>query len=214
MGDIKMITLFHAPQSRSSRMVWLIEELGIDWEVRYCQIAVRNGQAVGKADPANPHPDGKVPALLHEGALITESAAIALYLADLFPEADLGASVGTAERGPLLTWICWAVGELEPAIWSKMTGEADRDPLAKARYQAAVDRLLEALWVGPYLMGERFTAADVMVGSSLAWARSCLPQSPLLDAYADRLARRPARIRADAKDSDKGMSQTDEVQAA
>ena len=209
-----MLTLFHAPQSRSSRMVWLIEELGIDCEVRYCQIAVRNGQAVGEVDPANPHPDGKVPALLHDDALITESAAIALYLADLFPEADLGAPLGSAERGPLLTWICWAVGELEPAIWSKMTGEADRDPLAKARYQAAVDRLLEALWIGPYLLGERFTAADVMVGSSLAWARSFLPESPLLDAYAERLAQRPARIRADAKDSDKSISQTDEVQAA
>lgn len=196
-----MITLFHAPRSRSSRMVWLIEELGLDCEVRYCQIAVRNGQAVGEADAANPHPDGKVPALLHDGMLITESAAIALYLADLFPEAELGAPLGSAERGPLLTWICWAVGELEPAIWSKMTGEADRDPLAKARYQAAADRLLEALWVGPYLMGDRFTAADVMVGSSLAWARSCLPESPLLDAYAERLAMRPARIRADAKDT-------------
>ena len=196
-----MITLFHAPQSRSSRMVWLIEELGLDCEVRYCQIAVRNGQTVGEADAANPHPDGKVPALLHDGMLITESAAIALYLADLFPEGDLGAPLGSAERGPLLTWICWAVGELEPAIWSKMTGEADRDPLAKARYQAAADRLLEALWVGPYLMGDRFTAADVMVGSSLAWARSFLPESPLLDAYAERLAKRPARIRADAKDS-------------
>lgn len=197
-----MLTLFHAPQSRSSRMVWLIEELGIDCEIRYCQIAVRNGHAVGEADPANPHPDGKVPALLHEGALITESAAIALYLADLFPEVGLGAQLGSAERGPLLTWVCWAVGELEPAIWSKMTGEADRDHLAKARYQAAVDRLLEALWVGPYLMGDRFTAADVMVGSSLAWARSLLPESPLLDAYAERLAQRPARIRADAKDSE------------
>ena len=196
-----MLTLFHAPQSRSSRIVWLIEELGIDCSVHYCQIAVRNGQTVGEADLSNPHPDGKVPALRHDQAVITESAAIALYLTDMFPEAGLGAPLASAERGTLLTWICWAVGELEPAIWSKMTGEADRDPLAGARYQAAVDRLLEALWVGPYLMGERFTAADVMVGSSLAWARSFLPESPLLDAYAERLAQRPARVRADDRDS-------------
>lgn len=196
-----MLTLFHAPQSRSSRMVWLIEELGIDCQVRYCQIAVRNGQTVGEADPSNPHPDGKVPALRHDQAVITESAAIALYLTDMFPEANLGAQPGSAERGALLTWICWAVGELEPAIWSKMTGEADRDPLAKARYQAAADRLLEALWVGPYLMGERFTVADIMVGSSLAWARAFLPESPLLDAYAERLGQRAARVRADARDS-------------
>ncbi len=196
-----MLTLFHAPQSRSSRMVWLIEELGIDCEVRYCQIAVRNGQTVGEADPANPHPDGKVPALRHDNAVITESAAIALYLTDLHLEANLGTPLGSAERGPLLTWICWAVGELEPAIWSKMTGEADRDLLAQARYEAAVSRLLEALWVGPHLMGERFTVADIMVGSSLGWARSCLPESPLLDAYAERLAQRPARVRADARDA-------------
>lgn len=197
-----MITLFHAPQSRSSRMVWLIEELGIDCQVRYCQIAVRNGQVVGEPDPANPHPDGKVPALRHDAAVITESAAIALDLTDMFPEAGLGAPLGSAERGEFLTWICCAVGELEPAIWSKMTGEADRDPLAGARYQAVADRLLEALWVGPYLMGERFTAADVMVGSSLVWARSFLPESPLLDSYAERLAQRPARIRADRRDGD------------
>lgn len=197
-----MLTLFHAPQSRSSRIVWLVEELGIDCPVHYCQIAVRNGQTVGEADPANPHPDGKVPALRHDDAVITESAAIALYLTDLHPEANLGAPLGSAERGALLTWICWAAGELEPVIWSKMTGEVETNPLAKARYDAAVDRLLEALWVGPYLMGERFTAADVMVGSSLGWARSCLPESPLLDAYAERLAQRPARIRADARDAD------------
>ncbi|PZN99361.1 MAG: glutathione S-transferase [Alphaproteobacteria bacterium] len=196
-----MLTLFHAPQSRSSRIVWLVEELELDCPVRYCQIAVRNGQTVGEADPANPHPDGKVPALRHDDAVITESAAIALYLTDLHPEANLGAPLGSAERGALLTWICWAVGELEPAIWSKMTGEADRDPLAKARYEAAVFRLLEALWVGPYLMGERFTAADVMVGSILGWARSCLPESPLLDDYAERLAQRPAHVRADARDA-------------
>ena len=197
-----MLTLFHAPQSRSSRMVWLVEELGIDCPIHYCQVAVRNGQTVGEADPANPHPDGKVPALRHDDSVITESAAIALYLTDMHPEADLGAPVGSTERGTLLTWICWAAGELEPSIWAKMSGEVDRDLLVKARYDAAMARLLEALWVGPYLMGERFTVADVMIGSSLAWARSCLPDSPLLDAYAERLAQRPARIRADAKDSE------------
>lgn len=195
-----MLTLFHAPQSRSSRLVWLIEELGADCRVEYCEIANRNGQKVGEPDPRNPHPDGKVPALLHDGALITESAAVALYLTDLFPDAGLGASVGSPERGPLLTWVCWAVGELEPAVWSKMTGEVDRDQAARQRYEAATGRMLEALWESPYLMGDRFTVADVMVGSSLAWARHCLPDSPLLDRYAERLAQRPARLRADARD--------------
>ena len=200
-----MLTLFHAPQSRSSRIVWLIEELGADANIEYCVIAHRNGQKVGEPDKKNPHPDGKVPALKHDDALVTESAAVALYLTDLHPEAGLGALPGSNERGPLLTWLAWAAGEFEPALWSKMTGEADRDPTAKARYEAAVGRLLEALWEGPWLMGDRFTVADVMIGSSLAWARFALPDSPLLDAYAERLAQRPARIRADARDSESAV---------
>jgi glutathione S-transferase len=201
MGEKIMLTLFHAPQSRSSRIVWLIEELGAAARIEYCKIAHRNGQKVGEPDVKNPHPDGKVPALTHDGALITESAAVALYLTDLFPEAGLGALPGSPERGPLLTWLAWAAGELEPAVWSKMTGEADRDPMSKARYEAAVGRLLETLWEGPWLMGDRFTVADVMIGSSLGWARFAFPDSPLLDAYAERLAQRPARIRADARDA-------------
>jgi len=197
-----MLTLFHAPQSRSSRIVWLIEELGADARIEYCEIAHRNGQKVGQADPKNPHPDGKVPALIHDGALITESAAVALYLTGLFPDAGLGFAPGAPERGALLTWVCWAAGELEPAMWSRMTGETERDPLARARFDAAAARLLEALWDGPYLMGERFTVADVMIGSSLGWARAFLPESPLLDAYVARLMSRPAKLRADARDGD------------
>lgn len=200
-----MLTLFHAPQSRSSRIVWLIEELGAEASIEYCGIAHRNGRKVGEPDPRNPHPDGKVPALIHDGALVTESAAVALYLTDLHPASGLGALPGSPERGPLLTWLAWAAGELEPAIWSKMTGEADRDPTAKARYEAAAGRLLEALWEGPWLMGDRFTVADVMVGSSLAWARSALPDSPLLDSYVERLAQRPAHIRADARDTESAV---------
>ena len=196
-----MLTLFHAPQSRSSRLVWLIEELGADVQIEYCDIQ-RMMTGTGARDPRNPHPDGKVPALLHDGALITESAAIALYLNGLHPKAGLGFAPDAPERGPLLSWVCWGVGELEPAIWSRMKGETETDPLALARYDAAVTRLLEALWVGPYLMGDRFTLADVMIGSTLGWARSLFPDSPLLDDYAARLAARPAHQRAMLRDGE------------
>lgn len=195
-----MLTLFHAPQSRSSRLVWLIEELGADCRIEYCDIQRRDG--TGMRDPRNPHPDGKVPALMHDAALITESAAVALYLNGLHPEAGLGFAPDAPERGPLLTWICWGVGELEPAIWSKMIGATETDAHAAARYEAAVARLLEALWVGPYLMGDRFTLADVMIGSALDWARGCLPDSPLLDDYSARLAARPAHRRATERDGE------------
>lgn len=197
-----MLTLFHAPQSRSSRIVWLIEELGADAQIEYCAIANRNGQKVGNADPKNPHPDGKVPALIHDGALITESAAVALYLTDLFPETKLGAPVGSPERGALLTWLCWTAGEMEPAFWGKITGATESNPFARARYDAVIARLLEALWAGPYLMGDRFTVADVMVGSSLTWGKQFLPDSPVLDGYVARLMSRSAKLRADARDGE------------
>lgn len=194
-----MLTLFHAPQSRSSRLVWLVEELGADVTIEYCDIQRMDGS--GGRDPKNPHPDGKVPALVHDGVLVTESHAVAVYLNGLYPQAGLGFPPDAPERGALLTWLWWGVGELEPALWSHMKGETATDPRAKARYDAATTRLLEALWVGPYLMGERFTLADVMIGSALSWARAYLPDSPLLDDYAARLAARPAFQRARARDA-------------
>ena len=92
-----MLTLFHAPQSRSGRIVWLLEEIGADYDIVYVDI-FRAMTLTGARDPANLHPDGKVPALLHDEALVSESAAVALYLTDVHPEANLGASVGSPDR--------------------------------------------------------------------------------------------------------------------
>lgn len=193
-----MLTLFHAPWSRSSRLVWLLEEIGAPYEICYCDIARTDGS--GARDPRNPHPDGKVPALLHDDALVTESAAVALYLTDLFPDAGLGAPVGSPERGAYLTWLAWVAGEMEPAFWARISGATDSDPQARARYDAVVARLFGALERGPYLMGQRFTAVDVMVGSALAWAREFSPASAMLDDYLTRILDRPANAMATAKD--------------
>lgn len=194
-----MLTLFHAPRSRSSRLVWLIEELGADCRIEYCDIR-RMMDGTGAPDPRNPHPDGKVPALIHDGSLVTESAAIALYLNALHPDTALGFAPSSPHYGPLLTWLCWAAGEMEPAMWGKITGQTERDPIALERYEAATARILEALWVGPYLMGDTFTAADVMIGASMAWGRDHLPDSPLIDDYLARIQARPAHRRASLRD--------------
>lgn len=194
-----MLTLFHAPQSRSGRIVWLLEEIGADYEIRYVDI-FRAMTLTGARDPANVHPDGKVPALLHDGALVTESAAIALYLTDIHPQAGLGARVGSPDRAAYVTWLAWTAGEMEPAFWGKISGEAETDPNARTRYDAAVARLLTALATGPYLMGDRFSAVDVMIASALAWGREYLPESRLLDAYLERALDRPANARAMTKD--------------
>lgn len=199
-----MLTLFHAPQSRSSRLVWLIEELGAEVDIHYCDIL--RGDGSGARDPANPHPDGKVPALLHDGALITESGAVAVYLAGLHPEAGLGFPQGSPERGVLLSWMFWAAGEMEPAFWGRISGATETDPMARRRYEQATDRLIEALWEGPWLMGDRFTIADVIIGSALMWGRDYLPDSPVFDPYVERLNARPAKQRADARDGDLALT--------
>lgn len=130
---------------------------------------------------------------------------MALYLTDLHPQVGLGAALGSPERGALLTWLTWAAGELEPALFARMSGASDAYTIA--RYEAAMDRLMEALWNGPYLMGERFTVADVMIGSTLAWVRPMLPDSPLFDRYLERLAARPANARAMARDGAVSLEQ-------
>ena len=139
--------------------------------------------------------------MLHDGALITESLAVALYLTDLFPQAGLGAPVGSPERGAYLTWLAWTAGELEPAFWSMISGSAQGDVAAAARLEAVIGRLLTALEQGPYLMGDRFSAVDVMVASTLAWGRAHAPASPVLDAYLERIKQRPASLRACEKDA-------------
>lgn len=204
-----MLTLFHAPQSRSGRIVWLLEEIGADYDIVYVDI-FRAMTLTGARDPANLHPDGKVPALLHDEALVSESAAVALYLTDLHPEANLGASVGSPDRAAYVTWLAWTAGEMEPAFWSRISGAAESDPNAKARFDAVIARLLTALATGPYLMGDRFTAVDVMIASALAWGREYVPESALIDAYLERALNRPANARAAAKDGDLQRS----VQAA
>ena len=194
-----MLTLFHAPQSRSGRIVWLLEEIGAHYDIRQVDI-FRAMSLTGARDPANIHPDGKVPALVHDGALVTESAAIALYLTDLHPDAGLGAAIGSPGRAAYVTWLAWTAGEMEPAFWSRISGATEADPDARARYDAAMARLLSALATGPYLMGERFTAVDVMIASALSWGREYAPESALIDAYLERALNRPANARALAKD--------------
>jgi len=193
-----MLTLFHAPWSRSSRLVWLLEEIGQPYEIVYCDIARMDG--TGARDPRNPHPDGKVPALLHDDVLVTESAAIALYLTDLFPKAGLGAPVGSPERGAWLTWLSWTTGELEPAFWGRISGATETDPQLRARFETVLCRLSHALQRGPYLLGQRFTAVDVMVGSAVAWAREFLPADKALDLWLERIMDRPANALATARD--------------
>lgn len=193
-----MLTLFHAPRSRSSRFIWLLEELATDYEIRYVDIPRMDGS--GAADPSNPHPDKKVPALAHDGAIVTESAAIALYLTD--PGAGIGPAVGDARRGAYLTWLAYYAGVIEPVVTIEFAKLGDNAVLAR-RFRGVKemnDRVRDALDRGPYLLGDAFSAADVLVGSLGHFAREMLPAGDPVDAWLARLNGRPALPRALAKD--------------
>lgn len=191
-----MLTLFHAPRSRSTRMIWLLEELGVPYEIRKVDIVRQGG--VGRRDPANPHPHGQVPALLDDGVLISESAAIALYLTDKFRETPVGPAVGDPLRGPYLSWLAYYAGVLEPVIvnrWTQRANEADN-----AAYEILCQRLRDALAAGPWLLGERFSAADILFISLLDFARQMLPDDVIFDDWVARARARPAYQRAQEKD--------------
>ena len=194
-----MLKLFHAPQSRSSRFVWLLEEVGQPYEIEY--VGIRRGDGSGERDAKNAHPDGKVPALLHDGRLVTESAAICLYLTDTFTGAGLGPGPADPARPDYLTWLFFYAGEMEPALVAKYTGRVDKDERDARSYDQVVGRFLGALERGPYMLGDAFSAADVLYGSVVQWGSGMLPKHALFDAYLARLNERPAIKRAAQKDA-------------
>ena len=200
-----MITLYHAPKSRSSRFIWLLEELGVPYELKLASIrrGDGSGQAAG-ADYRRVHPHGKVPAIVHDGAIVFESSAIALYLADAFPEAGLGVPVGHPKRGPYVTWLAYYAGVLEPAFVGKALGFATTNATTGwAPTEDILAYVTSVLAGGPYLMGEQLTTADVLFGSTFALFQGgrLMPPSDVIAAYVERLTRRPAYARAAARDS-------------
>jgi glutathione S-transferase len=196
-----MITLFHRPKTRSSRFLFLLEELDAPYQIRLVTTRVRDG---GQVDPANPHPHGKVPTISDEGVVVFESPAIALYLTDKFPKNRLGPLVGDPLRGPYLSWLAYYGGEFEPSIMSKfMKVEVPRGTAGWVAVEEMMPVLLTRLARAPYLLGDNFSAVDVLFGTSFAlFAQSDLmPKSPVLDAYVQRIVTRPAFARGLTRDA-------------
>ena len=195
-----MLILHHAPQSRSSRIIWLLEEVGATYQVVLTNIPRPDGS--GASDPKNPHPDKKVPALVDDGVLVTESAAIVLYLTDKCSGAGVGPVVGDPLRGPYLSWLAYYAGVMEPVATLEFAGIADNPNLIRTfRGRAEMDaRVLSALRAGPWVLGERFSGADILVASMGQFSRTLLPADDVVDAYLARAAARPALARARGKD--------------
>ena len=194
-----MLTLHHAPMSRSSRCLWLLEELGADYQIHY--VGIRRMDGSGGPDPANPHPMKQVPALEHDGVVIIETIAIMLHLTDLYPQAGLAPKVGDAGRADYLSWLGLYSGVLEPAVTARFRGPEGASAQMNEAYEALDARWKAALEAGPYLLGERFSAVDVLFGSLLQFFRQAMPPHAVYDEWVGRIAARPALARARAKDA-------------
>lgn len=194
------LELFHIAPSRSSTVHWMLEELGEPFELR---IVAPGGPRTPEHLALNPM--GKVPVLRHGEVAICETPAICMYLAEAFPKAGLAPPVGDPRRGPYLQWMVFSTASLEPAIFEVMFKRPPIERPGAAGWgdiERVTDTLARALEKGPYLLGEDFSAADVVIGAQLNWGRifGAYPSRPAFDAYLERVTSRPAFQRATAKD--------------
>lgn len=191
-----MLTLIHAPNSRSTRILMLIDEMGI-WdkiEVRPVNIVYRDGS--GHVDANNPHPEGKVPVLIHDGTVITESGAIMLYLTALFPDSGLAPKPGNPLRGEFLTWLFWYQGIMEPVMMAQAMGLMN--PAFARNFRGMPEiaaRLNAALAKGPWLCGE-YSAADMICASAFTFLPQLTPDDASIRDWVARYQARPALARA------------------
>jgi glutathione S-transferase len=185
------------PRTRSSRVLWLLEEIGAPYELTEVRGADRQS-----AEHLARHPLGRVPALeLGDGTIMFESAAICLQLADLHPDTGLIASPGSAERGLIYQWVLFGMTELEAPLfrWIGELRDGVTDSPAGNRFNEAAGALEAAIGEGEWLLGERFTVGDVICASVLegAHSRDLLADRPGLRAYVERGQARPAYARAE-----------------
>ncbi len=186
-----MLTLYHAPQSRSSSVIVLLKELDALDKVEIRQVTIPRQDGSGGRDPANPHPEGKVPFLVEGADHVRERGAIMLYLTDRFPEAGLGPLPGDPARGRYLGWLSWYQGVLEPvAILNFFKIEHPALDATFRDYDTAIQRLEEVLSQQDYLLGDRFSAADLLVASPFAFFGEGMPRPPAVDAWVQRIQSR------------------------
>lgn len=188
-----MLKLYYNPQSRAAIAKWMLDECGAPYEIVPIDLAKREHKTP-KFLAINL--TGKIPALVDGDARLFECAAICLYLADKFPEARLAPALDSPDRGRYLTLVVYASTQLEPAMLDHLLGVETPPQRGWTDYDTACDVAERELGEGPYLFGDWFTAADVMIGSMFVWKRLWgRPERPRIEAYVDRLLTRPAAPR-------------------
>jgi glutathione S-transferase len=192
------LTFYTNPQSRGRIVRWMLEEVGAPYETVILDYAA----SMKGPDYLAINPMGKVPAIRHGDAIVTECAAICAYLADAFPEKNLAPPIGDMKRAPYFRWLFFAAGPVEAAVTNKAL-EVTFPPEKKAfvgygSFEETIDAIEHALQPGPYVCGDRFTAADVYLGSQIGFGMmfGSVPKRPGFEAYSARLMSRPAAVRA------------------
>jgi glutathione S-transferase len=202
MTTDRHIALYHSPNTRSSGVLLLLEELGAPYELRVLNMKAGEQR---QAEYLAINPMGKVPAIKHGDQLVTEQVAIFLYLADLFPEAALAPLIGDPLRGPYLRWMVFYAACFEPAVIDRAQKREPAPPAMSAYgdFDTMLKTLTDQLAGGPYILGERMTAADVLWGTALTWTTmfQLIPASPVIQGYIGRMGARPAVARVKAKDT-------------
>lgn len=208
MTDTRKVTLLHSPNTRSTGALILLEELGAHYQLHV--LNMKTGEQRQSAYLAI-NPMGKVPAVLHSDALITEQVAVFLYLADLYPEAGLAPPLGDMRRGPYLRWMAFYGSCFEPALIDRAMKREAAAPSTSpyGDFDTMFKTLTDQLGRGPYLLGDRFTAVDVLWGTALTWTTKfgLVPETPVIRAYMDRVNARPAVARVRQIDAELAAAQ-------
>lgn len=196
------LTLYHNPKSRSASARVLLEALGVPYEVKLVEFA---GGQNRTPEFLAINPLGKLPTLVHDGAVITEQVAITIYLADRFPAAQLAPAFDHPLRGPYLRWICFYAACFEPALMDHAFKRPPVDPTTAPwrDYDSVIQALVDQLSRGDYLLGDTLTAADLLWATGLRWTTEfgIVPRLPVIVAYLERMAAHPAVTRAGQLDA-------------
>jgi glutathione S-transferase len=208
MTDSAKLTLYHAPRTRSSGVQILLEELGAPYELHVLNMKLGEQH---KPDYLAINPLGKVPAIKHGDAIVTEQVAIYIYLADAFPEAGLTPPIGDPLRGPYLRWLAFYGSAFEPALIdrARKVDPGTRAMSAYGDYDAVIAMVQAQLAAGPHLFGERLTAADFLWGTALRWTTSfgLVPLTPAITTYIERIAERPSVRKVGRQDHELAAAQ-------
>jgi glutathione S-transferase len=191
------VKLYWSPQTRSTRALWMLEEAGVDYAREL--VDIQNPDRRNTAEFLAASPMGKVPALVDGEVRMSESAAICLYVADRYAPGTLAPAIDDARRGKFLYWLMYTPAVIEPAMSEKFNGvETNRYRSGWGDFELMLETLERGIAGNSWILGETFTAADVMLGSSVVFMRmfDMLPDSAVLGAYADRCLARPAYQRA------------------